>query len=356
MAYPGEWLLLRFEKPLDDRPFMPALTSLPILHTDSFRQQCIPELRAAGEIRTLQINLGLVCNLACHHCHVESSPKRDSPQENMSAVTARRVADWIARNPQIERVDLTGGSPEMNPNFRPLVRRVRDLGRHVTDRCNPTIIPYRDHRNTEPYAWIPHFLAEHQVEVVASLPCYLEENVDHQRGHGAYNASIEGLRRLNDAGYGRDPGLQLNLVYNPNGPHLPPPQESLATDYHRELKERVGLVFNDLWTITNMPIKRWRHELERSGKLADYMKMLAKAYNPLTIDGLMCRHQIHIDSAGRIYDCDFNYALGLRTPGPPERFLWDTTADELAGRPIATGDHCYGCTAGAGSSCGGALT
>ncbi len=335
---------------------MPALTSLPILHTDSFRQQCIPELRAAGEIRTLQINLGLVCNLACHHCHVESSPKRDSPQENMSAVTARRVADWIARNPQIERVDLTGGSPEMNPNFRPLVRRVRDLGRHVTDRCNPTIIPYRDHRNTEPYAWIPHFLAEHQVEVVASLPCYLEENVDHQRGHGAYNASIEGLRRLNDAGYGRDPGLQLNLVYNPNGPHLPPPQESLATDYHRELKERVGLVFNDLWTITNMPIKRWRHELERSGKLADYMKMLAKAYNPLTIDGLMCRHQIHIDSAGRIYDCDFNYALGLRTPGPPERFLWDTTADELAGRPIATGDHCYGCTAGAGSSCGGALT
>jgi radical SAM/Cys-rich protein len=335
---------------------MTAVTSLPVLHVNSFRQKCVPTLSAAGKIRTLQINLGLVCNLACHHCHVGSSPKRDGPQENMSAVTARRVMDWIARNPQIERVDLTGGSPEMNPNFRPLVRQVRNLGRQVTDRCNPTIIPYTDHRNREPYAWIPQFLAEHKVEVVASLPCYLEENVDHQRGHGAYHASIEGLRRLNDAGYGRDPGLQLNLVYNPNGPHLPPPQESLATDYHRELKERVGLVFNDLWTITNMPIKRWRHELERSGKLADYMKMLAKAYNPLTIDGLMCRHQIHIDSAGRIYDCDFNYALDLRTPGPPDRFLWDTTADELAGRPIATDDHCYGCTAGAGSSCGGTLT
>lgn len=334
---------------------MTALVPLPILSANSFRQQGVRELRAAGKIQTLQINLGLVCNLACHHCHVESSPKRDSPQENMSADTARRVIDWIASNHQIERVDLTGGSPEMNPNFRSLVRRVRDLGRHVMDRCNPTIIPYTDHENREPYAWIPHFLAEHQVEVVASLPCYLEDNVDQQRGRGAYNASIDGLRRLNDAGYGRDPRLRLNLVYNPNGPHLPPPQASLFADYQRELKNRFGLVFNDLWTITNMPIKRWRHELERSGQLSDYMKMLAKAYNPLTLDGLMCRHQIHIDSAGRLYDCDFNYALDLRTSDSPEKFLWNTTADELAGRAISTGDHCYGCTAGAGSSCGGAL-
>jgi radical SAM/Cys-rich protein len=225
----------------------------------------------------------------------------------------------------------------------------------VIDRCNPTIILHRDPRTGESYEWIPEFLATHEVEVVASMPCYLEDNVNHQRGRGAYNASVEGLRALNLVGYGSAPHLPLNLVYNPNGPHLPPPQESLAEDYRRELKERFDLVFNELWTITNMPIKRWRADLERSGNLNAYLDLLVDAFNPGTVDGLMCRHQIHIDSQGRLSDCDFNRALEMDMQGRDNQHLWDVRADELAGRLIATGDHCYGCTAGAGSSCGGSL-
>jgi radical SAM/Cys-rich protein len=331
------------------------LPTLPIADATPFAERVGGELRAATRIRTLQVNLGLVCNLACHHCHVESSPTRTGAAENMSAATAERVIEWLAEHPQIETVDLTGGSPEMNPNFRHVVTRCRELGRHVIDRCNPTIIGYVDRATDAAYDWVPEFLARQEVEIVASLPCYLPENVDRQRGRGAYDASVEGLLRLNDAGYGRDPKLRLNLVYNPVGAHLPPPQESLADDYHRELAERFGLVFNELWTITNMPIKRWRHELERDDGLADYMHLLAAAHNPDTVDGLMCRHQVHIDSAGRLFDCDFNFALDLGMPGYDGRYLWDVTPDELSDRAIATADHCYGCTAGAGSSCGGAL-
>jgi radical SAM/Cys-rich protein len=328
---------------------------LPILNGPRFRAHFDTELRSAPAISTLQVNIGYVCNLACRHCHVESSPARTAPEDNMDEATARRVVEWALAHPEIETVDLTGGSPEMNPAFRWMVETIAGSGRKVMDRCNPTIIDYVDRRTGADYAWVPAFLAEHRVEVVASMPCYLEDNVDRQRGRGAYDASVTGLLKLVEAGYGRDPELRLNLVYNPNGPSLPPPQEGLQADYKRELLERFGLVFNELWTITNMPIKRWRHELERDGQLEGYMQTLIDAFNASTIDGLMCRHQISIDPQGRLYDCDFNQALAMRTPGSEDRFLWDYTAAELSNRVIATDDHCYGCTAGAGSSCGGAL-
>jgi len=329
---------------------------LPVVSNDAFCNRFGDEgLRAANRITTLQINIGLVCNLACKHCHVESSPIRAGDDENMTTETADRVLDWLDNNRSIETVDLTGGSPEMNPHFKRIVAHARSLGMRVIDRCNPTIITYRDPKTGSAYDWIPEFLAEHQVEVTASLPCYLEDNVRKQRGMGAYDASITGLKRLNAVGYGSDPALRLNLVFNPTGPVLPPPQASLAEDYHRELSERFGLVFNELWTITNMPIKRWRDDLERGGKLEDYMRLLVGAYNAETIDGLMCRHQIHIDSQGRLHDCDFNHALAMRVPGHEQQRLWDVSLAELAARKIATGDHCYGCTAGAGSSCGGAI-
>lgn len=333
-----------------------SLPTLPLPGSDAFHQRVgNGGLHAASQITKLQINIGLVCNLACKHCHVESSPKRVSTAENMQAETADRLLEWLAEHPAVETIDLTGGSPEMNPHFKQLVSDCRRLGRHVMDRCNPTIIGYRDPTTGEDYGWIPEFLAEHQVEVVASLPCYLEDNVRAQRGMGAYDASIEGLRRLNEVGYGKDPELKLNLVFNPVGPVLPPAQESLAEDYHRELDSRFGLVFNELWTITNMPIKRWREGLERAGKLEDYMQLLAGAYNPATVEGLMCRHQIHVDSQGRMHDCDFNYGLGLEANTEKADFLWEVELEDLAKRSIATGDHCYGCTAGSGSSCGGSL-
>jgi radical SAM/Cys-rich protein len=333
--------------------------TLPILNGTPFHTRYRAEfrtgLRSAPRIRTLQINIGYVCNLACHHCHVESSPARTAPGDNMDESTARRVVDWALARPEIEVVDITGGSPEMNPHFRWMVETLHGAGRHVMERCNPTVIGYVDRHSGADYAWVPQFLADHRVEVIASMPCYLEANVDQQRGRGAYDASVEGLRKLNDAGYGRDTALRLNLVYNPLGAHLPPPQESLEADYKRELASRFGIVFNELWTITNMPIKRWRHQLERDGQLEGYMKLLMEAYNPGTVQGLMCRHQISIDPRGRLYDCDFNQALGLRVPDLEDRFIWDLELDDLAERRIATDDHCYGCTAGCGSSCGGTL-
>lgn len=329
--------------------------SLPVAPTDSFKAHFAHELRAAPVITTLQINIGYVCNLACRHCHVESSPARTGADENMTESTARRIVDWALAQPTLHTVDFTGGSPEMNPNFRWMVEAFDEAGWKVMDRCNPTIIMHTDRKTGARFDWIPAFLAEHRVEVVASMPCYLEDNVERQRGKGAYNASVEGLKRLNEVGYGRDPNLVLNLVYNPNGPSLPPPESALEADYKRELRERFGLVFNHLWTITNMPIRRWRHELERDNRLEQYMTLLVNAFNPATIEGVMCRHQINIDPTGRLYDCDFNQAVELRADGFESRFIWETTIDELAARRIATDDHCYGCTAGAGSSCGGAL-
>lgn len=329
--------------------------ALPIAESAAFCKRFETDLRAAPKITTLQINIGLRCNLACRHCHVDSSPQRISEGENMTADTADRVMAWLSDNPGIETVDFTGGSPEMNPSFRRLVTHARSLGLRVIDRCNPTIITHTDRRTGEDYAWVPGFLAEHGVEVSASLPCYLEDNVDQQRGRGSYNASVEGLLRLNAVGYGTDPALVLNLIYNPTGPSLPPPQCALENDYRRELRERFGIAFTGLFTITNMPIARWRRDLERAGQLDAYMDKLVAAYNPGTIDALMCRHQVHIDPQGRLSDCDFNHALAMRTPGHEDHHLWDVTLAELGNRVIATGDHCYGCTAGAGSSCGGAL-
>ncbi|MEM9752454.1 MAG: arsenosugar biosynthesis radical SAM (seleno)protein ArsS [Planctomycetota bacterium] len=333
--------------------------ALPIAEADAFHQRVGPELRAAETITTLQINLGLRCNLACGHCHVDSSPARRGEKDNMPAEVADRVIAWVEKHEGIRTIDCTGGSPEMNPNFRRMVEAFTAAGRHVIDRCNPTIITHVDRDGTA-YDWIPAFLAKHGVEVTCSLPCYLEDNVDKQRGDGSYDASIEGLRRLNEVGYGTDPGLTLNLVYNPVGPSLPPPQGSLEDDYRRELDARFGLKFSSLFTITNMPIARWRRDLERHGQLEPYLQKLVDAYNPGTIPGLMCRHQIHADHHGRLSDCDFNFAVQLpaelpRDQGDAPR-LWDYTPEQLANRRIATADHCYGCTAGAGSSCGGALT
>ena len=329
--------------------------SLPILDAPAFSARFERELSAAPVISTLQVNIGYVCNLACRHCHVESSPARTGAHENMDEATARRVVDWALAQPAIATVDITGGSPEMNPNFRWMVQRFHAHGLAVMDRCNPTIMGFVDRRSRLSYAWIPDFLAEHRVQVVASLPCYLEDNVERQRGKGSWGASIDGLLALNRAGYGHDPALRLNLVFNPVGPSLPPPQASLEDDYKRELETRFRLVYDELWTITNMPIKRWRRELEREGSLEAYMATLIEAFNASTVPGLMCRHQDSIDPQGRLYDCDFNQAIGLGTPGAEERRLWDYTAAQLAERVIATGDHCYGCTAGSGSSCGGAI-
>lgn len=328
---------------------------LPLATGESFRERIGPGgLHAARRITTLQINVGLVCNLACRHCHVESSPRRTGRHENMSSETAARVLGWLAANPAIETVDLTGGSPEMNPQFRRLVAGARRLGKRVIDRCNPTILTHRDPSSGQDFSWAPSFLAEHRVEVVASLPCYLEDNVRQQRGPAAYDASIEGLRLLNAEGYGRDPALRLNLVFNPIGAELPPPQASLAEEYHRELRERFGIEFNELWTITNMPIRRWRRRLESKGELDGYMNLLVGSFNPSAVERLMCRHQVHIDSQGRLHDCDFNFALGMGVTGEATH-LWDVSLADLAEREIATAEHCYACTAGAGSSCGGAI-
>ena len=331
--------------------------SLPVVEEQAFFRRFETDLRADAVITTLQINIGLRCNLACAHCHVDSSPSRVGDHENMGAATADRVMAWLSENPSINTVDITGGSPEMNPNFKRIVRHARSLGMDVIDRCNPTILTYTERAKFGggDYRWVPGFLAENKVIVSASLPCYTADNVDAQRGRGSYDASVEGLLLLNDVGYGTDPELPLNLVFNPGGASLPPPQESLEDDYKRELDERFGIKFTQLWTITNMPIKRWRRDLEKSGKLEPYMDLLVNAYNPDTVAGLMCRHQIHIDSQGRMADCDFNRALEMDTPGLEGKFLWDVTAEELGERVIATGDHCYGCTAGSGSSCTGSL-
>lgn len=327
---------------------------LPVLGGGSFSSAIGGALRARPAITTLQINVGLVCNLACRHCHVESSPKRSGGDENLSEETAERILGWLAASDEITTVDLTGGSPEMNPSFRQLVSGSRRLGKRVMDRCNPTILVHRVD-DTEPYAWAPEFLAEHRVHVVASLPCYLEENVRKQRGVHAFPDSIAGLRRLNAVGYGKRNGLRLTLVYNPVGPSLPPAQAGLEADYRRVLREEFDLEFTELWAITNMSIARWRDDLERKGHLAAYEQLLRDSFNPAAVEGVMCRGQVHVDSQGRVHDCDFNYALGLRTPGFESRHLWDVTLDELRGRRIHTGEHCFGCTAGAGSSCTGAV-
>ncbi len=304
-----------------------------------------PPLRRS--VRTLQVNVGLRCDLACHHCHVEAGPKRT---EALDARSAARILELLASNPGVECLDLTGGAPELNSEFRSLVRGARELGRRVLDRCNLTVLFEPGQEDTA------EFLAQQQVEVVASLPCYTAERVERQRGRGVFDRSIEGLLRLCGLGYGQPrSSLKLDLVYNPLGPQLPPPQAQLEGEYRGELR-KLGIEFHGLWTITNMPIKRFARDLARQGRHAEYMSLLVHHFNPAALPELMCRDLLSVNHAGRLYDCDFNQALGIGLTGRA-RTIWDVDAlDSLAGDPIATGPHCFGCTAGAGSSCGGALT
>ena len=303
-----------------------------------------------AQVTTLQINVGKRCNQACHHCHVEAGPKRT---EMMTEQTARRLIELLEATPAIHTVDITGGAPELCPSFRMLVSESRRLGRDVIDRCNLTILFEPGQED------LAEFLAEHKVAVSASLPCYTAKNVEAQRGIGVFDKSILALQKLNALGYGDPDGdLELDLVYNPVGAHLPPPQEALEADYKRELGRAFGIRFNRLLTITNMPISRFAHYLRREGKLLEYMSTLANHFNPTTVDGLMCRHLVSVGWEGTIYDCDFNQMLEIESPhqGKAPLSIDDVASfSEWSGRAIATGNHCFGCTAGSGSSCGGAL-
>ncbi|HWQ40280.1 MAG TPA: arsenosugar biosynthesis radical SAM (seleno)protein ArsS [Burkholderiales bacterium] len=299
-------------------------------------------------VRTLQANLGYKCNQACLHCHVNAGPGRT---ELMSREIAETVIEYL-RTARIETLDLTGGAPELNPNFRFLVSAATELGLHVIDRCNLTVLEQADQED------LPEFLARYRVEIVASLPCYLEENVDRQRGSGVFDKSIRALRRLNALGYGRQgSGLTLNLVYNPQGPSLPPPQARLEQDYRRHLGVRYGIEFNQLFTLANMPIQRFGSMLVSRGQFGAYMQLLKDAYREENLDNLMCRSLISVDWLGYLYDCDFNQMLGLplQLGNRARVHLRDLIGRDLDGHSITVRDHCFGCTAGQGSSCGGAL-
>lgn len=301
-------------------------------------------LRATG-IETLQVNVGKRCNQACKHCHVEAGPQRT---EIMTRETAELVIDALARHPEIKTLDITGGAPELNPHFRFLVTSARAHGRHVIDRCNLTVLFEAGHEDTA------QFLRDNDVEVVASLPYYLAQRTDSQRGLGVFDKSVAGLQWLNRLGYGSDDGPALNLVYNPTGAFLPPAQAEIEAEYRRELAKRHGIVFNSLFTITNMPISRFLHFLERSGNTERYMEKLVGAFNPAAAQGVMCRSLVSVGWDGTLSDCDFNQMLELPlTAGQPQH-IRDFDGPRLAGRDITVGRHCFGCTAGAGSSCGGA--
>ena len=317
-------------------------------------QPFVEKLQLAGDsferraVDALQVNLGRYCNLACIHCHVESGPTR---KEMMSRENIDAVLRFLART-TIPTLDVTGGAPELHQDFADLVASAHKLGRHVMDRCNLTVIfePGMD--------YLPEFFQRHEVELVCSLPCYSEENVDKQRGKGTFDASIRALQLLNERGYGRpDSDLILNLVYNPVGPHLPPPQENLEHDYKRILGEKFGIVFNHLFCLTNMPITRYATHLKLRGEYDGYRDLLEANFNAATLDQVMCRNLISVGWDGSVYDCDFNQMLDLPMTDLAGKRLQIASLqlDQVARRSIAVGDHCYACTAGAGSSCGGAL-
>ncbi|HEY6071277.1 MAG TPA: arsenosugar biosynthesis radical SAM (seleno)protein ArsS [Chthoniobacterales bacterium] len=295
----------------------------------------------------LQVNVGKLCNLVCVHCHVNAGPKR---KEIMTRETINRIIDWLAKT-DIPTVDLTGGAPEMIPDFRYFVERVCALEpkRHVIDRCNLTILLELGYED------LPEFLADRKVEIIASMPCYTPDNVNAQRGDGVFEGSIKALQRLNSLGYGTDVSLALHLVYNPVGAFLPGPQAQLESDYKRELQKHFGIVFNKLYTITNLPIGRFAASLRHDNKLDEYMQLLIDAFNPSTLEGLMCRNTISVGWRGEVYDCDFNQQLGMQWNNGEPLFLWEVDPNKIENRQIMTGDHCFGCTAGAGSSCGGAI-
>lgn len=297
------------------------------------------------ETRTLQINLGKRCNQACAHCHVGAGP---DCQDNMSLETIDRVLELLRKDQHIQVVDITGGAPELNPHFKYLVKNLRDLKLQVIDRCNLTVFFEEGQEN------MPEFLAEQGVQVIASMPCYLEENVKAQRGQNVFEKSIKALQKLNGLGYGKEgSGLQLNLVYNPAGMGLPPEQAMLQNDYKHHLKEHYGVDFNDLLTITNMPIKRFKNYLEAAGKLSAYETLLAEQFNPTAAERIMCRELISVGWDGSLYDCDFNQALDI--PVQSRQNLWNIDGFYEVGSEITFDNHCYGCTAGYGSSCKGAL-
>lgn len=328
---------------------MPANAPLPVIEIEPFDErvarECGGPLRRT-KLEVLQINLGKRCNQACMHCHVDAGPNRT---EIMERETAEACVELLDRS-GAQSVDLTGGAPELNPHFRYLVEECSARSVKVIDRCNLTVLLEPGHED------LAEFLAEHKVEIVSSLPCYSMENVDKQRGRGVFGKSIRALQRLNALGYGNhSSGLTLNLVYNPVGAHLPPPQKKLRADYRRELFEHFGIIFNDLLTITNMPISRYRRFLESTGELGHYLELLAASFNPANVPGLMCRNTLSIGWDGRLYDCDFNQMLEMPAAGTHGRTIFNLI-ENLQGSEIAVGQHCYGCTAGAGSSCGGALS
>ncbi|TWB90694.1 radical SAM/Cys-rich protein [Synechococcus sp. Ace-Pa] len=310
--------------------------------TDLGTSPGFPSLRRL-DLRTLQVNITYRCNQACSHCHVDASPSRT---ESMDDATLALIPSVLqARG--LGCLDLTGGAPELHPGFRGLVRAARRLGVQVIDRCNLTILLEPGQED------LAAFLAAEGVTVVASLPCYLKENVEKQRGGGVFARSIEGLRRLNALGYGQpDSGLELDLVYNPQGAALPPPQQALEADYRRVLWQEYGVVFNRLYALANMPIQRFSAALAASGQLDDYLALLRASHRPANLDQVMCRQLISVDWQGWLYDCDFNQQLGLPAGG---RHLRDLLQRDPAGDPIQVAAHCFGCTAGSGSSCGGAL-
>ncbi len=296
-------------------------------------------------LQTLQVNLGYLCNQSCQHCHVDAGPRRT---EVMAEDTIADVLALLERS-DIRTLDLTGGAPEMNPLFRTLVEGARALGVHVIDRCNLTIL-------TEPGQQdLAAFLADHRVEVTASMPCYLEENVNAQRGNGVFERSMQGLRQLNALGYASaDTGLQLNLVYNPQGPVLPPPQCSLEQDYRDRLAQQ-GVIFSQLFILANMPIKRFGSLLMSTGRFDDYLQTLRGAHSHENLQSVMCRSLVSVDWRGQVYDCDFNQMLEMPLGAAGGVHVRDLDAKTLTGCSIAVAEHCYGCTAGQGSSCGGAL-
>ncbi len=307
-------------------------------------QNGLGELTRA-QIREVQVNVGKLCNQACNHCHVDAGPKRT---EIMTWETMERIARWCAEN-KVQSVDITGGAPELNPNFRRFVDACLNFGAGVTSRCNLTVLLVESQED------LARWYAERRVKLICSLPCYTKDNLEQQRGKGVFGQSIRALQILNGLGYGRLPELELDLVYNPNGAFLPPAQDQLEATYKTRLEEDFGIQFNRLYTLTNLPISRFRHYLERTGDYERYMNLLQDEFNPQTVPELMCQHIISVDWLGRIYDCDFNQMLDIPAGWRKPRYLWEQNLDQIANQPIAVDSHCFGCTAGAGSSCGGSL-
>lgn len=339
--------LLRQASPLaDPREQLRQLARCDVPRFDEMLQRSSCGEFRARSVEVLQVNVGRVCNQTCRHCHVDAGPERRESMSREVAEVCLRLLDVG----DIATLDVTGGAPEMNPHFRWMVAEGRRLNRRVIDRCNLTILM------APGFTDLAEFLAEHDVEVVASLPCYLAENVDRQRGAGVFEASIEAIRRLNSLGYGA--ARSLTLVYNPAGPSLPPDQSKLEADYRRELRARYGIEFTRLHAIANLPISRFLDDLLRQNRLDEYLSRLVAAFNPAAVDSVMCRTLLSVDWRGRLFDCDFNQMLDMPLVEQPEASILGLTTEQLAAlatRRIAVHQHCYGCTAGAGSSCFGSL-